>query len=146
MQFISCSTNIEIYVLGTGNTVVKAVTVLKEHNVLEENIILSNLFSTPFAAKAVVHAFPQVLFSFSIYIKFSIIKFTGNGVSSSNKWYSVQHSKFAERPDCLVTCMYSTYWTYFCVSIKNSRVLRSASFLIVNCCSLVFPVRYPRPF
>lgn len=32
---------------GTGNTVVKAVSVLKEHAVLEENIILANLFCTP---------------------------------------------------------------------------------------------------
>lgn len=48
------------FISGTGNTVIQAVTVLKEHNVLEENIILSNLFSTPFAAKAVVDAFPQV--------------------------------------------------------------------------------------
>ncbi|KAL1131465.1 hypothetical protein AAG570_011082 [Ranatra chinensis] len=45
-------------IMSTGNTVIQSVTVLKEHNVLEENIILSNLFSTPFAAKAVVHAFP----------------------------------------------------------------------------------------
>jgi uracil phosphoribosyltransferase len=45
---------------GTGNTVIKAVAVLKEHNVAEENIILSNLFCTPFAAKSVMAAFPQV--------------------------------------------------------------------------------------
>ena len=53
------------YFLGTGNTVIQAVSVLKEHNVLEDNIILSNLFSTPFAAKAVVHAFPQVKNNFN---------------------------------------------------------------------------------
>uniref|UniRef100_A0A0K8T4W1 Uracil phosphoribosyltransferase homolog n=1 Tax=Lygus hesperus TaxID=30085 RepID=A0A0K8T4W1_LYGHE len=47
-------------IMSTGNTVIKAVTVLREHNVTEENIILSNLFSTPFAAKAVVQAFPQM--------------------------------------------------------------------------------------
>jgi uracil phosphoribosyltransferase len=45
---------------GTGNTVVKAIAVLKEHNVLEENIILSNLFCTPIAAKSLVTAFPKV--------------------------------------------------------------------------------------
>ncbi|KAF4531564.1 hypothetical protein B566_EDAN013568 [Ephemera danica] len=32
----------------------------KEHNVPEENIILSNLFCTPFAAKSLTTAFPQV--------------------------------------------------------------------------------------
>lgn len=47
---------------GTGNTVIKAMAVLKEHNVLEENIILSNLFCTPVAAKSLVTAFPQVMF------------------------------------------------------------------------------------
>lgn len=47
-------------IMSTGNTVIKAVAVLKEHNVAEENIILSNLFSTPFAAKAVIQAFPQM--------------------------------------------------------------------------------------
>ncbi|BET01382.1 Uracil phosphoribosyltransferase [Nesidiocoris tenuis] len=47
-------------IMSTGNTVIKAVAVLKEHNVTEDNIILSNLFSTPFAAKAIVQAFPQM--------------------------------------------------------------------------------------
>nr|XP_012151944.1 PREDICTED: uracil phosphoribosyltransferase homolog isoform X3 [Megachile rotundata] len=46
--------------IGTGNTVIKAMAVLKEHNVLEENIILSNLFCTPVAAKSLVTAFPQM--------------------------------------------------------------------------------------
>lgn len=45
---------------GTGNTVIKAVAVLKEHNVLEENIILSNLFCTPVACRSITAAFPQV--------------------------------------------------------------------------------------
>ena len=49
---------------GTGNTVIKAIAVLKEHNVLEENIILSNLFCTPIAAKSLVTAFPQVCIYF----------------------------------------------------------------------------------
>lgn len=54
----------DISVAGTGNTVVKAVNILKDHNVLEENIILSNLFSTPYAAKAIIQAFPQVSFNY----------------------------------------------------------------------------------
>lgn len=48
--------------VGTGNTVIKAIAVLKEHSVLEENIILSNLFCTPIAAKSLVTAFPKVTF------------------------------------------------------------------------------------
>jgi uracil phosphoribosyltransferase len=32
---------------GTGNTVIKAVEVLKQHDVNEENIIILNLFCTP---------------------------------------------------------------------------------------------------
>uniref|UniRef100_A0ABD2VXD1 Uracil phosphoribosyltransferase homolog n=1 Tax=Trichogramma kaykai TaxID=54128 RepID=A0ABD2VXD1_9HYME len=47
-------------IMSTGNTVIKAIAVLKEHNVLEENIILSNLFCTPFAAKTLVTAFPKM--------------------------------------------------------------------------------------
>jgi len=47
-------------IMSTGNTVIKAVAVLKEHNVAEENIILSNLFCTPFAAKSVMEAYPQM--------------------------------------------------------------------------------------
>ncbi|KAJ9574639.1 hypothetical protein L9F63_008171, partial [Diploptera punctata] len=41
-------------IMSTGNTVIKAIAVLKEHNVSEENIILSNLFCTPFAARSVI--------------------------------------------------------------------------------------------
>ncbi|XP_033313347.1 uracil phosphoribosyltransferase homolog isoform X3 [Bombus bifarius] len=47
-------------IMSTGNTVIKAIAVLKEHNVIEENIILSNLFCTPIAAKSLVTAFPQM--------------------------------------------------------------------------------------
>ncbi|GLH13801.1 Uracil phosphoribosyltransferase [Gryllus bimaculatus] len=47
-------------IMSTGNTVIKAVAVLKEHHVLEENIILSNLFCTPFAAQMVTTTFPQM--------------------------------------------------------------------------------------
>ncbi|XP_034239180.1 uracil phosphoribosyltransferase homolog [Thrips palmi] len=47
-------------IMSTGNTVIKAVAVLKEHNVLEENIILSNLFCTPVACRSITAAFPQM--------------------------------------------------------------------------------------
>ncbi|XP_069124333.1 uracil phosphoribosyltransferase homolog [Argopecten irradians] len=47
-------------IMGTGNTVIKAVNILKDHKVLEENIILMNLFTTPSAAKAVRNAFPEM--------------------------------------------------------------------------------------
>lgn len=47
-------------IMSTGNTVIKAVAVLKEHHVLEDNIILSNLFCTPFAAKTVTCTYPQM--------------------------------------------------------------------------------------
>lgn len=47
-------------IMSTGNTVIKAVDVLREHHVPEENIILSNLFCTPFAAKVVTSAYPQM--------------------------------------------------------------------------------------
>lgn len=47
-------------VLGSGNTVIKAVNVLQEHAVEEENIILLNLFSTPAAARTITSAFPKV--------------------------------------------------------------------------------------
>ncbi|XP_047097130.1 uracil phosphoribosyltransferase homolog isoform X1 [Schistocerca piceifrons] len=49
-------------IMSTGNTVIKAVAVLREHHVPEENIILSNLFCTPFAAKLVTAAYPQLTF------------------------------------------------------------------------------------
>lgn len=52
--------------LGTGNTVIKAVNVLKEHRVTEDNIILSNLFTTPIAAQTITTAFPLVCFIFQI--------------------------------------------------------------------------------
>ncbi|CAG0919707.1 unnamed protein product [Notodromas monacha] len=47
-------------ILSTGNTVIKAVEVLREHNVPEENIILLNLFCTPVAARSVLEAFPKL--------------------------------------------------------------------------------------
>ncbi|XP_054732963.1 uracil phosphoribosyltransferase homolog [Anastrepha obliqua] len=47
-------------IMSTGNTVLQAVNVLKEHGVPESCIILSNLFCTPIAAKTVVGAFPRL--------------------------------------------------------------------------------------
>nr|CAG4641041.1 EOG090X09VM [Eulimnadia texana] len=47
-------------IMSTGNTVLKAVSVLKDHNVPEENIILVNLFCTPQATQTIVAAFPQM--------------------------------------------------------------------------------------
>nr|CAG4644137.1 EOG090X09VM [Lepidurus arcticus] len=47
-------------IMSTGNTVIKAVSVLKEHSVPEENIILINLFCTPQATQTIVSAFPQM--------------------------------------------------------------------------------------
>lgn len=47
-------------IMSTGNTVLQAVNVLKEHGVPENSIILSNLFCTPVAAKCVVSAFPRL--------------------------------------------------------------------------------------
>uniref|UniRef100_A0A336M037 Uracil phosphoribosyltransferase homolog n=1 Tax=Culicoides sonorensis TaxID=179676 RepID=A0A336M037_CULSO len=47
-------------IMSTGNTVVKAVNVLKDHGVPEDNMILSNLFCTPQAAHVVTQAFPNM--------------------------------------------------------------------------------------
>lgn len=47
-------------IMSTGNTVIQAVNVLKEHGVPEGCIILSNLFCTPMAAKTIVSAFPEM--------------------------------------------------------------------------------------
>lgn len=47
-------------IMSTGNTVKQAVNVLTQHGVKEERIILSNLFCTPAAAKAVVDYFPRM--------------------------------------------------------------------------------------
>lgn len=47
-------------IMSTGNTVIKAVRVLKEHGVKEENIILLNLFCTPHAAMSVIKVFPAM--------------------------------------------------------------------------------------
>ncbi|XP_058054024.1 uracil phosphoribosyltransferase homolog [Anopheles bellator] len=47
-------------IMATGNTVIQAVNVLKDHGVKEDSIILSNLFCTPVAARMVVTAFPHL--------------------------------------------------------------------------------------
>ncbi|XP_064475912.1 uracil phosphoribosyltransferase homolog [Ornithodoros turicata] len=47
-------------IMSTGNTVIKAVRVLQEHGVHENNVILLNLFCTPHAAKSVLSAFPHL--------------------------------------------------------------------------------------
>lgn len=47
-------------IMSTGNTVVQAVNVLKEHGVPEHCIILSNLFCTPAAAHMVIQHFPDM--------------------------------------------------------------------------------------
>ncbi|CAG2240737.1 uracil phosphoribosyltransferase homolog [Mytilus galloprovincialis] len=47
-------------IMNSGNTVIKAVQVLKDHYVKEDNIILLNLFVTPQAAKALVKRFPNM--------------------------------------------------------------------------------------
>lgn len=47
-------------IMSTGNTVVQAVNVLKEHGVPEHSIILSNLFCTPIAAQMVIQHFPDM--------------------------------------------------------------------------------------
>uniref|UniRef100_A0A9J2PDN5 Uracil phosphoribosyltransferase n=2 Tax=Ascaris TaxID=6251 RepID=A0A9J2PDN5_ASCLU len=46
--------------LSTGNTVIKAVSVLVENNVLEENILLLTLFSTPSSIKHIMEQFPSM--------------------------------------------------------------------------------------
>jgi uracil phosphoribosyltransferase len=45
-------------IMSTGNTINKALKVLKDHNVPEESIILLNLFCTPHAARSVLSQFP----------------------------------------------------------------------------------------
>ncbi|XP_074646930.1 uracil phosphoribosyltransferase homolog [Tubulanus polymorphus] len=47
-------------IMSTGNTVIQAVKVLKEHSVEEKNIILLNLFTTPIAAKVVCQEYPSL--------------------------------------------------------------------------------------
>lgn len=46
--------------MSTGNTIIKAINVLREQGVLDQNIKLLNLFCTPLAASAVIRAFPDL--------------------------------------------------------------------------------------
>jgi len=47
-------------IMSSGNKVCKAVQVLKDHNVPEDNIILINLFCTPVAAQRMVEEYPDM--------------------------------------------------------------------------------------
>lgn len=47
-------------IMSTGNTVSKAVNVLKEHGVKEDCIILSNLFCTPQAIQTILDSYPRM--------------------------------------------------------------------------------------
>ncbi|XP_052810364.1 uracil phosphoribosyltransferase homolog isoform X1 [Mya arenaria] len=50
-----------LYPIGsTGNTVIKALNVLKENKVEERNVVLLNLFITPQAVKALIDKFPDL--------------------------------------------------------------------------------------
>ena len=46
--------------MSTGNTIIKAINVLREQGVVDQNIKLLNLFCTPQAASAVIRAFPDL--------------------------------------------------------------------------------------
>ena len=46
--------------MSTGNTIIKAITVLKDAGVAESNIFLLNLFCTPQAANIIVKEFPNL--------------------------------------------------------------------------------------
>ncbi|XP_028839711.1 uracil phosphoribosyltransferase homolog [Denticeps clupeoides] len=47
-------------ILSTGNTVIEAVRVLREHGLLAKHIILLSLFSTPHGARSIVQEFPDI--------------------------------------------------------------------------------------
>ncbi|KAL5010557.1 hypothetical protein ScPMuIL_012862 [Solemya velum] len=47
-------------IMSTGNTVSKAVNVLRDHKVKEDNIILLNLFCTPQAAQTIRDRYPKM--------------------------------------------------------------------------------------
>uniref|UniRef100_A0A0N5B1C5 Uracil phosphoribosyltransferase homolog n=1 Tax=Syphacia muris TaxID=451379 RepID=A0A0N5B1C5_9BILA len=46
--------------ISTGNIVMKAISVLVENGVKEENILILTLFTTPLSLKEIVHCFPKV--------------------------------------------------------------------------------------
>ncbi|KAM9440717.1 uracil phosphoribosyltransferase homolog [Clarias gariepinus] len=47
-------------ILSTGNTVIEAVRVLKEHGLQAKHIILLSLFSTPHGARSIINEFPDI--------------------------------------------------------------------------------------
>ncbi|MCI4394720.1 hypothetical protein PGIGA_G00171910 [Pangasianodon gigas] len=47
-------------ILSTGNTVIEAVRVLKEHGLQAKHILLLSLFSTPHGARSIVKEFPDI--------------------------------------------------------------------------------------
>uniref|UniRef100_A0AAY5EN73 Uracil phosphoribosyltransferase homolog n=1 Tax=Electrophorus electricus TaxID=8005 RepID=A0AAY5EN73_ELEEL len=47
-------------ILSTGNTVIEAVRVLREHGLQAKHIILLSLFSTPHGARSIVEEFPDI--------------------------------------------------------------------------------------
>ncbi|XP_012675079.2 uracil phosphoribosyltransferase homolog [Clupea harengus] len=47
-------------ILSTGNTVIEAVRVLREHGLQAKHIILLSLFSTPHGAKSIIQEFPDI--------------------------------------------------------------------------------------
>ncbi|XP_037077881.1 uracil phosphoribosyltransferase homolog [Pollicipes pollicipes] len=47
-------------IMNTGNTIVRALHVMREHGIQEENVILLTLFCTPAAARLVTASFPNL--------------------------------------------------------------------------------------
>ncbi|KAK2162313.1 hypothetical protein LSH36_100g00052 [Paralvinella palmiformis] len=47
-------------IMSTGNTINKAVVVLKQHQVEEQNIIILNLFCTPVGIRSVISQYPKM--------------------------------------------------------------------------------------
>lgn len=47
-------------ILSTGNTVIEAVRVLREHRLQAKHIILLSLFSTPHGARSIIQEFPDI--------------------------------------------------------------------------------------
>lgn len=62
-------------IMSTGNTVSKAINVLKEHGVKEDSIILSNLFCTPQAVQTILQSYPRVniILKFVIFLVLKVI-------------------------------------------------------------------------
>ncbi|XP_043216202.1 uracil phosphoribosyltransferase homolog [Amphibalanus amphitrite] len=47
-------------IMNTGNTIVRALHVMREHGIQEQNVILLTLFCTPVAARLVTSSFPRL--------------------------------------------------------------------------------------